>query len=174
MILSLWSSPSPPSALYTVFGERGLPCPVISPCSSLSPCPVSFGPSSLFFLPWGALGGGGACCCVEERAGEGDWEWVRRTLSPPSIHVGGGGGGWGSGLFSSAASPPTSVTSAWTLKGPSSTHCQGPRVKTFTGRGEAGPGLLLSGLGGGGCPPPPPQSGAEFLEALRRRRKFLV
>ena len=29
---------------------------VISPCPSLSPCPVSSGPSR-FFLPWGALGG---------------------------------------------------------------------------------------------------------------------
>ena len=35
--------PLPPSALCTVFGERGLPCPVTSPCVSLSPCPVSFG-----------------------------------------------------------------------------------------------------------------------------------
>ena len=95
MILSLLSFPSPPSALCTIFGERGLPCPAISPCSSLSPCPISSGPS-LFFLPWGALGGGGACCCgegVEERAGQGEgrWEWGRRTLSPPSP---GGGGSW--------------------------------------------------------------------------------
>ena len=34
MILSLLSFPSPPSALCTVFGECGLPYPVISPCSS--------------------------------------------------------------------------------------------------------------------------------------------
>ena len=86
MFLSLLSFPSPPSALCTVFGERGLPYPVISPCSSLSPCPLSSGPS-LFFLPWGALGGGGACCCregVEEGAGEEEWEWARRILSLPS------------------------------------------------------------------------------------------
>ena len=86
MILSLLSFPSPPSALCTGFGKRGLPCPVISLCSSLSPYPVSNGPS-LFFLPWVVLGGGGACCCgegVEEGAGEGQGQWVRRTLSPLS------------------------------------------------------------------------------------------
>ena len=52
MILSLLSFPLPP-ALCTIFGERGLPCPVTSPCVSLSPCPVSSG-LSLFVLPQGA------------------------------------------------------------------------------------------------------------------------
>ena len=77
MILSFLSFPSPPFALCTVFGEPHLPCPVISRCPSLSPCPVSSWPS-LFFLPWGALDGGGVCCCgegVEEAVGEGEWEW---------------------------------------------------------------------------------------------------
>ena len=86
MILSRLSFPSPPSALCTVFGERGLPCPVTSVCLPLSPCPVS-SPPSPSFLPWGALGGGGACCCregVEEGEGEGEWEWVHRTLPPRS------------------------------------------------------------------------------------------
>ena len=48
-------------------------------------------PSLLWALPifstLGGLGGGGACCCregLEEGAGEGEWEWVRRTLPPPS------------------------------------------------------------------------------------------
>ena len=44
-------------ALHGCWRERCLPCAVISSCSSLSPCPVSSGPS-LFFLSWGALGGG--------------------------------------------------------------------------------------------------------------------
>ena len=70
MILSRFSFPSPPSALCTVFGERGLPCPVTSLCSSLSPCPVS-SPPSPFFLPWGASGGRGACCCREGAEGGG-------------------------------------------------------------------------------------------------------
>ena len=86
MILSRFSFPCFPSALCTVFGERGLPCPVTLLGSSLSPCPVS-SPPSLFFLPWGALGGGGVCCCREgvgEGAGEGEWEWVRLSLPPPS------------------------------------------------------------------------------------------
>ena len=47
MILSLFSFPSPPSALCTVFGKRGLPCPVTSLYSCLSPCPVSSPPSML-------------------------------------------------------------------------------------------------------------------------------
>ena len=76
MILSRFSFPSPPFALCTVFGERGLPCPVTLLGSSLSPCPDS-SPPSPFFLPWEALSGGGACCCregVEEGAGEGEWD----------------------------------------------------------------------------------------------------
>ena len=100
MILSLLSFPSPPSALCTVFSERSLPCPVISPCSSLSLCPVPSGPS-LFFLSWGALGGGGACCCgegVAKGAGQGEQEGVRSNwfsyflsylfphLLPPLFH----------------------------------------------------------------------------------------
>ena len=70
------AAPSPPSALCTVFGEQGLPCPITSLCLSLSPCPVS-SPPSPFFLPSGALGGGGVCCCregVEEGAREGEWD----------------------------------------------------------------------------------------------------
>ena len=55
MILSLLSSPLPPSALCTVFGERSLPCPVTSRCGSLSPYPVSSG-LSLFSLFCGVSG----------------------------------------------------------------------------------------------------------------------
>ena len=54
MILPLLPFPSPPSALCTFLASAV--CPVLW---SLSPCPVSSGPS-LFFLSWGALGGGGA------------------------------------------------------------------------------------------------------------------
>ena len=43
MILSRFSFPSPPSALCTVFGERGLPCRVTLLGSSLSPCPKGGG-----------------------------------------------------------------------------------------------------------------------------------
>ena len=75
MILSLLSFPLPPSALCTIFGERGLPCPVTSPCGSFSPCPGSSG-LSLFSLSWvangrwgdmllwGGGGGGGSLCPV--------------------------------------------------------------------------------------------------------------
>ena len=41
MILSRFSFPCSPSALCTVFGERGRPCPFALLGSSLSPCPVS-------------------------------------------------------------------------------------------------------------------------------------
>ena len=95
MILSRFSFPCSPSALCTVFGERGLPCPVTLLGLSLSPSPVS-SPPSPFCLPWGALGGGGACCCregVEEGVGEEEWEWVRLSSSA------GGGGGSGTQKF---------------------------------------------------------------------------
>ena len=100
MILCCFSFPSPPSALCTVFGEPGLPCPVTSLCSSLSPCPVS-SPPSPFFLPWGALGGGGACCCregVEEGAGEthpAPSFPLRREILAQGDSGGRGGGGTG-------------------------------------------------------------------------------
>ena len=43
---STLSFPLPPSALCTIFAERGLPCPVTPPCVSLSLCPVSSGLST--------------------------------------------------------------------------------------------------------------------------------
>ena len=61
------SFPLPPSALCTIFGQHGLPCPVTSPCVSLSSCPVSSG-LSMFVLSWGVKGGGVTCCSGEGRA----------------------------------------------------------------------------------------------------------
>ena len=70
MILSVLSFPLPPSALYTIIGERGLPCllplivfpfppaqfPLGSPCLS---CPWGKGQQGSMLLWEGGRGGGG-------------------------------------------------------------------------------------------------------------------
>ena len=69
MILSRFSFPCSPFALCTVFGERGLPCPVTLLGSSISPCPVlggGGGPPGAWSckvdvdMPEGAKGRGGS------------------------------------------------------------------------------------------------------------------
>ena len=75
MILSLLSFPLPLAVLYTIFGERGLPCP----CVSLPPCPVS-SRLSLFVLCGG--GGGGRVVGVRVAVEKGlKWSGVDTPLS---------------------------------------------------------------------------------------------
>ena len=91
MILPLLLSPLPRAALCTIFGKRGLPCPVIPPCVSLFPCPVCSG-LSMFVLSWGVKGGGERVAVRRGKGGGrgGPWRPVPSFLLSRKILAQGG------------------------------------------------------------------------------------